>query len=59
MDKKHPFVKTIESCIEPLASILADLIDAGDVDLDDFAEHLRPCIKALLTIGKSQKGGKS
>ena len=58
MDSKAPLVRAIESCVKLLASILGDLIDAGDVVLDDFAEHLRSCIKALLEITEDpDKGG--
>ena len=57
MNSNAQRVRMIERSLDRLTFALANLINAGDVVLDDFAKHIRPRIDALLTTQKPRNGG--
>lgn len=52
MESKVQRVRVIERSIDRLTLALSNLLAAGDVVLDNSAEHIRPRIDALLTTTK-------
>ena len=59
MDEEICIVRAIERTLDSLTLALTTLINTGAIALDDFADHIRPRILALIQAPKpdNQSGG--